>query len=1278
MECILDTHLPKLFPELNEINTEDLTDRFLYEKNLVQSPNRQDVFKLPMIELGKNVINGGYVKTKHMPIAEYKAGEISSTFNQAQKDVLADGISMIEVSVNGYGSNEFELEKIPIIVQLEDRKDALVDRGSVAASDADDYRLEDATGELDNYMDALTAMESDTNIKVKHEPGFCKDIRQVDSNLTDEQQELYAQCLDTYSVKTSSVASHDWSGSLENQESCHSDLETTSISDLQTSLGNEVGSLDMPENCEVLSPSEQAVLGLTNSNSCLRSAEKLKSSSNGEVASDLYLYQIHDMSSEKLSSNGDILGSESSEILLSNVSGNDVPEAPSHIPELGESPSISFITGSASTCGHSSLVASLHEVQPDRLHPAEVFLGSLEIDGESPSNPDEIGKQVGDDIPHGAGVSIVSSETNEGVQFIQLAEKFPCGSSSALLQSSDSLDWFRGMKDDDGISKEVFPIDYAEDCSAAEMMRVKTLDCISGDLPVIKTCDLPSGTNDDSILERAPMEYAEEGPGVDNSSSGKVDSLNLMNVEPQILTKEYQDASSGGTLPQTYSTNVQTVGYSLVIENGVLPNENSESSSSAIDCQETDGFQWDFEKMTTGSILLKSINFYDVGLLESHLEDLGELPNESSGREALSSNSQESTASESEVKDENVREGNHLSSFNLMESSSLHVDLSLLLMEPNFTVEALPVEACSQSDDVGARCILVEKKLVDCVPKHISPKASSNRNQVQDECFSSKRVPDLYGHQSNESSNQGVLIGSQNELNPLVVGSTGPDLVPSPPDSPAPSGFLGCANHPVEIHIHSGNENSEAFIALTESDQESKLKSPHRSHCIKSEKGAGLPTSFHFEPAITSEQEAATTSEQAPVVHAVLNQNTASESEEGSSPQCSDLQFESPRSLKQMGSSHDFKEGIPPPCDHEVDGWKLAACSPNSSTLAALAPILPALKLPNIETVKPVSFKQQPNQPAFVFPLTDPNPLQPSLEEMPPLPPLPPLEWRLGKLQYGSLFLGQETMRRQSSFPQLPTRENQNVQQGFSTTGVSQDSLNSSELLPTTEDGVLQPLFQSLFGGTPQHSKLLTPLPAEEADKPQHGFFTFGKEMAVPPRSLSAPLPNLQEERKDDKPQDSSQPATVDDDSQRMLQTSVSEMPQPPNSFARPPTSEVGKPQYCFSILEEKMVPSQSSSTPSSSVEFEKDSKLRHASLTVEGKMLQPLRSHLTPPVAEDEKTQHGSFASDGERAEPPNPFSSSPILEDKKPNGNVQPKPTRLRDPLIEGVASHKRVLVK
>ncbi|RWR81259.1 WH2 domain-containing protein [Cinnamomum micranthum f. kanehirae] len=954
MECILDTHLPKLFPELNEINTQDLTNRFLYkEKNLVQSPNRQDVFKLPMIELGKNVINGGYVKTKHMPIAECKPGEISSSFNQAQNDLLADGISMIKVSANGYGSNEFELEKIPIIVQLEDRKDALVDRGSVAASDADDYRLEDATSELDNYMDALTAMESemgtDTNIKVKHEPAFCKDIRQVDSNLTDEPQELYAQCLDTYSVKTSSVASHDWSGSLENQESCHSDLETTSSSDLQTSLGNEVGSLDMPENCEVLSPSEQAVLGLTNSNSCLRSAEKLKSYSNGEVASDLYLYQIHDMSSKKLSSNGDILGSKSSETLLSNISGNDVPEAPSHTPELGESPSTSFITGSASTCGHSSLVTSLHEIQPNRLHLAEVFLGSLEINGELPSNPDEIEKQVGDDIPHGAGVSIVSSETNEGVQFIQFAEKFPYGSSGALLQSSDSLDWSRGMKDDDGISKEDFPIEYAEDCSAAEMMRVKTLDCISGDLPVIKTCDLPSRTNYDSILERAPMEYVEDGPGVDNSSSGKVDSLNLMKEEPEILTKEYQDASSGGTLPQTYSTNVQTVKYSLVIENEVLPNENSESSSSAIDCQETDGFQGDFDKMTTGSILLKSLNFYDVGLLESHLEDLGELPNESSGREALSSNSQESTASESEVKDENLREGNHLSSFNVMESSSLHVDLSLLPMEPNFTVEALPVEACSQSDDVGAGCILVGKKLVDCVPEHISPKASGNCNQVQDECFSSERVPDLYGHQSNESSNQGVLIGSQNELNPLVVGSTGLDLVPSTPDSPAASGFLGCAHHPVEIHIHSGNENSEAFIALTESDQESELKSPRHSHCLKSEKGAGLPTSFHFEPAIASEQEAATTSEQAPVVHAVLNQNTASENEEGSSPRCSDLQFETARSLEQMGSSHDFKEGIPPPCDHEVDGWKLTACSPNSSTLAALAPILPALKLPTLK-----------------------------------------------------------------------------------------------------------------------------------------------------------------------------------------------------------------------------------------------------------------------------------------------------------------------------------------
>lgn len=1265
MECILEMRPPISFPELNEIGMDDLPKRLLYkEKTPVQS-HRQDVFELPMVDLGKNVLNSGYVYAKPIPIAKYEADEISSTFNQAENDLLADGKSTIEVSASGYRSNEFEIEKIPTVVRPVDQKDALVDRGSVAASGAEEYRSEDATSELENYMDALTAMESemDTDIKVKHELGFSNDLRQVDSNMADEQQELYAQHLDAYSVKNFSVASQDWSGSFENQESSHSDLDNMSSSDLQTSLGNEIASLDMPGDHEVLSPSEQTVLGLTHN----------KPKTGGEVAFGLYSYQIRDMSSEKLSSTGDILGSESLQTSLPNVTGNDVCEAPRHVPELGvgESPSTS-ITGSSSTCSHSSLETSLNEIQPDKLDPAEVLLGCLDVNGESPSNPDEVGKQVGENILHAAGISNFPSEINEGVHSTQFTEICSDGSSNALLQLSDILDWSCGMKNDDGVSKAVFPTEYVEDCSAAEIRSVKTLGCISDDLPVIDACDLPSGKNDASILEEAPVEYVEEGPGVENSFSGKIDTSNLME-EPDILTKQYQDVSSGGTLPETHSTIVQTVRYSLVIENGILPNENSEYSSPAIDLQVINGFGGESDKITIGSISLKSRHFYDAELLDSHVEDLGELPTECSGMEASPSNRQESlsNAPGSEVKNDTVREGNRSRSFTVMENSSLHVDLSLLPTEPNFTVEALPVEACTQSDDVGTRCILVANNLDDCVHEPISsPKVSSNHRKVQDECFSGETVPDLFGQQSNESSNQEDLRGSQNELNPPVVGYTGLDLVPCTLDSPDASGFLASAHHLVQSHLHPSNDNSETSITLTESDQESKLKSP------QNEEGDAVPTSFHLEAAITSEQETATVSEQASDVHAVSNLSTVSKNEEGCGPECSDLQFERAESLEQMGSPHDSKEGMPSPCHHELDSGKLPTCSPNSSTSAALAPIFPAINLPNADTINQVSFEQQPYPPIIGFPLTETSPRQANLEEMPPLPPLPPLEWRTGKPQYGSLFWGQETIRRQSSFPQLPVTENQNAQ-GFSTMAVSPESHYPSAPLPAKEDGASQHIFHSLFGEIPQHSKSLTPLPAEEAEKPQHGFFTLGKEM-VPPRSSSAPLPILQEDKKDDKPQDSSQPATVIGESQHMLQTSVSEMPQPPNSFARPPTFEVEKPQYGLSILGGKMVPPQSSSAPLPSVEFEEDNKRRDASPTIEGKMLQPLRSYVTPPIAKDEKTQHGSFASNGERTEPSNPFSSSPIVEDEKPNGDVQPKPTRPRDPFVEAVAFHDRTMVK
>ncbi|XP_010264501.1 PREDICTED: protein SCAR2-like [Nelumbo nucifera] len=303
--------------------------------------------------------------------------------------------------------------------------------------------------------------------------------------------------------------------------------------------------------------------------------------------------------------------------------------------------------------------------------------------------------------------------------------------------------------------------------------------------------------------------------------------------------------------------------------------------------------------------------------------------------------------------------------------------------------------------------------------------------------------------------------------------------------------------------------------------------------------------------------------------------------------------------------------------------------------------------------------EQQPTGPAIDLPVLDPNALQAELE-MPPLPPLPPIQWRMGKLQNGSLT-SERAMVQSSLNPFLPL------------------------LSATSDEKAKQGLSTFERETTPPTNSLSLPSACED-EKPQHDSETFGGKILN--SSLNPFLPQP--------------PVMVDDEnSEHCFQTCVGEMPNL-NPFFPSPPPEDEKPQHStLASGEETMQPSLNQFTSLQSTI--KDMNSRHAFMSLQGESVEPLSLLAPKPNIEDEMLQqsslspergitqhldlsvlpmtvqaekppHPSLSSEGEVMWPMGTFEQLPNVEDGRANGKIQIKQPRPRDPLIEAVASHDK----
>ncbi|XP_077212916.1 uncharacterized protein LOC143848030 [Tasmannia lanceolata] len=776
--------------EIHEVGVEGPPIKRERDRTGTPSPNRQDV-SIPSVDaLGEETIEGGVLKSMPEPTHEFVEKKVPSVFHQVdQNDALFDGESKVEAS-------------------------------------ADAYRSDDNASELENYMDALTNMESemetDTESKLKQELGILNTVSQgVDSDTNDEQLEPGGRHSDSCSVENSS-ASYDWKKSFKNGRSSGPNSETSSnLAELPPSHGNEITSLDTPVTLKNSLELEYVVRGLAYENADSGSAENPLTSSD----------EIHDTSFKKLLRNGHVLGTKSLEDLVPSTNTNEISEVPSYTSERGEASCGSCVTDSTSTLIHSSPTLSLGEVQLSRPDAAEITSNNVEAYSvESPSNAQE-GKHA-NDLPRAPYISELPSQTKD-VQFTVFAEKCPpdeiftCGipdaSSVAPFYSSDNSKM--PIASQDGyVPEEVLPSGY--EGSPVE-------NCIGYVHDLSNSLTLPREEQLHSPIKQE-RDNCPDSPASPKSLPVIPLHFDRIDVLPDDLVAE--------------------------VENGVPATENSEFLKPAMDHQESGNIvEHEHQKVTEGSPPHDSENHCDA---ETHMADSSEIATE---WETLLSNNLEalSIESESDTKDIPAPEGIYSNPFHSVGNNSDIVNLPSRSEVSDSAANAVPAEIPMQSGDLKARSIPVEADYNGCGPDLISSQEASNVENLA-ECLSSETALDQHKTESMLPSNGNDLIGSdvqripdigfsENEADVVIISTYNPDFSDSDPSG---TEFLDCsmAVEQIQIHMHSSN-GSEAPINFGKSEQESESKFSHQSHTSESMKDVmSSSTYLLLEPANPLEQ----------------------------------------------------------------------------------------------------------------------------------------------------------------------------------------------------------------------------------------------------------------------------------------------------------------------------------------------------------------------------------------------------------------------------------------
>ncbi|MCL7043569.1 hypothetical protein MKW94_004941 [Papaver nudicaule] len=287
MERFLESRLPERTKPRNvselgyeglELSTQDSTNQFVVrDRDLISSPNSHEkILEMCMDELDEDVIDENL----------RKLSSPAPNFNKAV-----------------------------------DRKvDMMVSKESKGEGKIDGYRSDDLTSEVDNYMDALTTMESeietDTECRTMNEQGFFHIERmQMGSNKSEDLQEVQGGFSDSQSVENSS-ASDDGTNSFRKGRSSFSYSDTPS-----SSAGNELSDGDV--------------------------------AAKPDASSDVPR-EVVEISSAKLCENGDASGIEPAEHIVSYGASSEASGFPSYKCGPGELSRESSLTDSTFTLSHVS------------------------------------------------------------------------------------------------------------------------------------------------------------------------------------------------------------------------------------------------------------------------------------------------------------------------------------------------------------------------------------------------------------------------------------------------------------------------------------------------------------------------------------------------------------------------------------------------------------------------------------------------------------------------------------------------------------------------------------------------------------------------------------------------------------------------------------------------------------------------------------------------------------------------------------------------------------
>lgn len=1248
-------------------------------------------------------------------------GYILVDFDVEKKHSTFDYDSRIQDVADGYRPHKFELEKVPSTINHLFRKGASVNDEIMEKVGTDGYRSDDAS-EMDNYMDALTTMESetetDTESRAKHELGVFNVVsHEMDSEINEERG-LHGQCSDTHSIGGSSTMFGS-NGSFKKERSSYSSDSLSNLADGQSPKGNGATSLNMSGNFQNSFRSKDAIARPMPDNSCFGPSVKSSYSTDADMKTEIFLAEVRDVSSELHTDNGDILKTKLLDCIAPIETGNE--ESDFYRKDL-----VSILI-------HPSPSASLNEGQLARSDLTEVSSTYVE------DSTEEMNKDSDNDLQHVLEISGLKLQIRE-MPLTEFSESCPVKSLigkihdpplHSLSNSSDFTDMTGGTKDNDVL--EVLAIGGTTKCSSDYLQANEVL-------------DPPSETVHDSTLELVPTgcmeDYTSAAENVRNRMLWGTKGNDVLEVLATGVTTECSSDYLESTEvcdPPTNAIHESTL--------GLVPTGYVEDCSSV--AESVMNRKLDSSNSTTTSVekRLCISTEQDQDPFDAFLD--GKLP-----REKIESLS---TTLELEEKDKPLPEGIHPNSLILMGNTSKVVDLPSLSVVSNALLHKLTNENHTESDALVSWCCLGATVCNDCshesigspvdtsedvnfpsvsvasnAPLHnltnedhapsgcflratssndsspepsCSLEVSVNHIQLQDE-YLSESASNLYELKINESPNHESQLESDAQKIHTVAHSENDEALPE-------STLLDSAESPAYLHHFAplkGRQTQvqvmndpEGQVSLSLSDQESELKSreDNQHSALKSD---------HSYP----HEGAKPTDSLEGVELEAVNQNSVPAPHEEEA-HCE--YFDALIQKAGMDPQHDLQQ----PSEHEkqidshaVDTILINGFNTSSSPITISTSMDPEACIP-LQLAPSLEISESPLSPYSSNVASTTSPIIPSFRMH------APDTTNQGSSEAEECTSLQPDHTRQSS--ELPSTSSSSCVPSISTPVAPSFGLFASE---STHHGTLKPeLSRSLTFPFPisnvaptnlEDMPPLPPLPPLEwrMGKVRYASPTLGGEIEPSLDSIS-PLLTI----KDVKSCHGSLPQEggISWPSNPFAPLPTIEDEKPSNSLVQLPTVGGEKPSLA---LEEQILQPPSFSTPLSVAENEND----HVMLTLEGTRQQPLgpfsqlqteedekpqdNLHLGPqpndplivggekpslgleretpqppsssmllPVVEDDNSFNVMPTSVGVIKQPLNPFLQLQTVDDEKLEGNLHLGPNQPKDPLIEAIASHDRSMV-